>query len=64
MFKTDDIIEQHKILKRVAQLIDEGKLSATANEPLSPINAENILKGHRRMESQKAIGKLTISGWE
>ncbi len=64
MFKTDDLIEQHKILKRVAQLIDEGKLRATANESLSPINAENILEGHRRMESQKAIGKLTISGWE
>lgn len=64
MFQTDDITEQHKILKRVAQLVDEGKLSATANETLSPINAENILEGHRRMESGKAIGKLVISGWE
>ncbi len=64
MFQTDDIIEQHNILKRVAQLVDEGKLTATANDSLSPINAENILEGHRRMESKKAIGKLTISGWE
>lgn len=64
MFKTEDIIEQHNILKRVAGLIDEGKLAATANDSLSPISAENILEGHRRLESGKSIGKLTISGWE
>ncbi|YCM44636.1 zinc-binding alcohol dehydrogenase family protein [Verrucomicrobiaceae bacterium 227] len=63
MFKTDDMIEQHNILKRVAELIDAGKLTATANDNLSPINAENILEGHRRLESGKSIGKLTISGW-
>jgi NADPH2:quinone reductase len=64
MFKTEDLIEQHHILKRVAQLIDEGKLAATANDSLSPISAENILEGHRRLESGKSIGKLTIAGWE
>lgn len=63
MFKTEDIIEQHEILKRVAELIDEGRLIATANDNLSPINAENILEGHCRIESGKTIGKLTISGW-
>ena len=63
MFKTDDIIEQHNILKRVAELIDTGKLTATANDKLSPISADNVLEGHRRLESGKSIGKLTISGW-
>jgi len=64
MFKTDDMIAQHEILKRVAEMIDGGLLAATANDSLSPINAGNILEGHRRMESRTAIGKLTISGWE
>lgn len=64
MFKTDDMIEQHNILKRVAELIDQGKITATANDNLSPISAETILEGHRRMESGKSIGKLTISDWE
>jgi len=64
MFKTDDIIEQHNILNRVANLIDDKKILATANDHLSPINAGNILEGHRRLESGKSIGKLTISGWE
>lgn len=63
MFKTDDLIEQHHILNRLAELVDFGKITATANDSLSPINAENILEGHRRMESESAIGKLTISGW-
>lgn len=64
MFGTYDLIEQHEILKRVANLVDEGKIIATANETLSPINAENILEGHRKLESGSSIGKLVISGWE
>ena len=64
MFGTDDLIEQHEILKRVAKLVDEGKIIATANERLSPINAENILGGHRKLEAGSSIGKLVISGWE
>lgn len=64
MFTTEDIIEQHHMLNRVAELIDAGKLTATANDTLSPINAENILEGHRRLESGRSIGKLVISGWE
>jgi len=64
MFQTEDMILQHEILTRVAGLIDEGKLKATASSNLSPINAENILEGHRRLESGSSIGKLTISGWQ
>lgn len=63
MFTTDDIIEQHHILRRVAELTDAGKLMATANDSLSPICAEAVLEGHRRLESGTTIGKLTISGW-
>lgn len=64
MFQTDDMIEQHRILKRIAGLIDSGKLVPTANDSLSPINAENILEAHRRLESGTTIGKLVLSGWE
>lgn len=64
LFKTEDMIEQHNILTRIAELIDNGQLTATANENLSPINAENILEAHRRSESNKIIGKLTLSDWE
>ena len=64
MYETEDMIEQHHILKRVAELIDQEKIRATANVNLQPISANTILEGHRLMESTKSIGKLTISGWE
>ena len=64
MYQTDDMIEQHHILKKVAKLVDDGKLIATANDSLSPICAANILEGHRRLESGTTIGKIILSGWE
>lgn len=64
MYETEDMIEQHHILKRVAELVDQEKITATANVNLQPISADTILEGHRLMESTKSIGKLTISGWE
>lgn len=64
MYQTDDMIEQHHILSRITELVDDGKLIATANDSLSPINAQNILEGHRRLESGTTIGKLVLSGWE
>ncbi|MEM7698028.1 MAG: zinc-binding alcohol dehydrogenase family protein [Verrucomicrobiota bacterium] len=64
MFETDDILEQRRILTQVAELIDAGKIVVTANDHLSPINTENVLEGHRRLEAGRSIGKLTLSGWE
>ena len=64
MFQTDDMIAQHHILETVAQLVDRGKLIATTNSSMNPINAKNILEGHRRLESGATIGKLVLSGWE
>lgn len=63
MFKTDDMIVQHEILQRVAQLIDAGTLTTTLNQILSPINAENLRKAHAQLESGTTIGKLVLSGW-
>ena len=64
MFQTDDMIAQHHILETVAALVDRGKLIATANSSMTPINAKNILEGHRQLESGTTIGKLVLSGWE
>ncbi len=64
MFQTDDMIAQHHILETVAELVDRGKLIATVNRSMNPINAKNILEGHRRLESGTTIGKLVLSGWE
>lgn len=63
MYQTDDMIEQHHILKQVADLVDDGKLMTTVSDSLSPICAANILEGHRRLESGTTIGKLVLTRW-
>jgi NADPH2:quinone reductase len=58
-----DMIEQHRLLDRVAQWIDAGRVRGTLRETLSPINAANLRAAHRRMESGTMIGKLVVAGW-
>jgi NADPH2:quinone reductase len=62
-FKTADMIEQHRLLGKVAELLDAGKLRGTLKETLSPINAANLRKAHERLESGTMIGKLVLKGW-
>ncbi|HZV99294.1 MAG TPA: zinc-binding alcohol dehydrogenase family protein [Methylophilaceae bacterium] len=64
MFKTPDMIEQHHILERMADLVDKGMLRTTLSETLSPINAANLRKAHAQLESGTTIGKVVLSGWE
>lgn len=61
--KTPDMIEQHKILDRVADLIDAKKIRTTLHTTLSPINGVNLREAHRIIESGKSIGKIALAGW-
>ncbi len=61
--KTPDMIEQHKILDRVADLIDSGKLKTTLHKTLTPINAANLREAHTLIESGKSIGKIALRDW-
>jgi len=63
MFTTADIIRQHEILNRVAQLIDAGELKSALTRTLQPINAANLREAHRLIESGSTIGKIAIAGW-
>jgi NADPH2:quinone reductase len=62
-FKTPDMIEQHRLLARVAELIDAGKIRGTLRETLRPINAANLRAAHAKLESGTMIGKLVVAGW-
>ena len=62
MFQTPDMIEQHKLLSIVADLIDAGTLKNTANESLGALTPESLRKAHALLESGKAIGKITFDG--
>ncbi|WNW12017.1 zinc-binding alcohol dehydrogenase family protein [Pseudomonas sp. DTU_2021_1001937_2_SI_NGA_ILE_001] len=63
MFQTDDMVEQHRLLARVAQLIDDGTLKTTFGEHFGTINAENLRRAHALLESGKAKGKIVLEGF-
>ncbi|WP_325436594.1 zinc-binding alcohol dehydrogenase family protein [Pseudomonas nitroreducens] len=63
MFQTDDMIEQHKLLKRVAGLIDSGVLKTTLGEHFGKIDAANLRRAHALLESNTAKGKIVLEGF-
>jgi NADPH:quinone reductase len=62
-YQTADMIEQHRLLDRVADWIDRGTLKGILRETLHPINAENLKKAHAKLESGTMIGKLVLKDW-
>jgi len=62
-FQTKDMIEQHRLLDRVAALVDGGELRTTHTETIGTINAANLRATHARLESGTTIGKLALAGW-
>jgi len=63
VFQTPDMIEQHKLLTHVAELIDEGKVRTTLDTVLGPITAENLREAHRLIESNRTRGKIVLEGF-
>jgi zinc-binding alcohol dehydrogenase family protein len=63
MFETPDMIEQHHLLNRVAELIDAGTLETTVGEHFGVINAANLRRAHALLESGKAKGKIVLEGF-
>ncbi|HEY6820475.1 MAG TPA: zinc-binding alcohol dehydrogenase family protein [Burkholderiales bacterium] len=62
-YKTPDMVEQHRLLNRVADWVDAKELRTTMKQKLEPINAENLRKAHRQIESRSTIGKIALAGW-
>ena len=63
MYETNDMIEQHNLLNRVAELVDAGTIKTTFNKVLEPINASNLKAAHAEIEGRHAIGKIVLQGW-
>ena len=55
-----DMLSQHRILDQIAKLLDTGKLRCTMTKTLHGINAKNLRKAHRMVETGHMIGKVTI----
>lgn len=63
LHQTPDMIEQSRLLNRVAALVDQGTLKTTLGEHFGRINAANLLKAHRLLESHQSRGKLVLEGF-
>ena len=62
-YQTPDMIEQQKLLDRIADWIDGGRIKGILRETLRPINAANLKKAHAKLETGTMIGKLALKGW-
>jgi zinc-binding alcohol dehydrogenase family protein len=61
LYQTDDVIEQHRLLKEVAALVDAGKIATTLQRYGGPLTATNLATAHRHLESGGAIGKTVLT---
>jgi NADPH2:quinone reductase len=63
LYGTPDMIEQHKLLNRVSELVDGGNIRTTLSEIVGPINAENLKTAHAMVESGRMKGKAVLAGF-
>ena len=63
LFETADMIEQNRLLDRVAELVDAGTLRTTLGEHFGSINAANLRRAHALLESGTAKGKIVLEGF-
>lgn len=63
MFQAADMDQQHVLLERVAELVDQGRIRTTAGKHLGVINAANLKQAHAELESGQAVGKIVLEGF-
>lgn len=63
LFGTPDMIEQHRLLNAVADLVDAGRIETTATETLGRIDAATLRRAHALIESGRTRGKLVLEGF-
>ena len=63
MHETPDMVQQHKLLNEVAEMVDEGLIRTTLGQTGGTITAANLRKAHATIESGRSIGKLVLAGF-
>jgi alcohol dehydrogenase len=63
VFGTPDLIEQHRILDALADLVDRGTVRTTLNERYDAISAASLRRAHAALESGQTIGKIALDGF-
>ena len=63
MFRTPDLLGQHRLLDEMAALVDAGLIRTTVGEHFGSIDAANLKRAHALIESGKARGKIVLEGF-
>jgi len=63
MYETDDMQQQHRLLERLAGLVDEGVIRTTMTRSAGSLSADTLRAAHAEIESGTMIGKLVLSGY-
>ncbi|MEV4507366.1 zinc-binding alcohol dehydrogenase family protein [Dactylosporangium sp. NPDC049525] len=61
LFQTPDMIAQHDLLNRVADLVDAGTVRSTLTTRLSPITAATLTRAHEMVEDGHMVGKVVVA---
>lgn len=64
MFETEDMNEQHNLLNRLSDLLDDGTLISTVNNQGGEMSVETLQVAHELQNSGQAIGKTVLSGFK
>jgi len=62
-FETADMVEQHRILCQVSNLLEDGLLRTTLSHVAGAITAQNLRSAHATIESHRSIGKIVLEGF-
>lgn len=60
VFETEDMIAQHHILNKLAELLDNGTIQSTLKTTLNGLTVSNFKEAHKLLESGTTIGKIAI----
>ena len=63
LFHTADMDAQHRLLREVSALVDDGVLRSTLTQNLGRITANNLRRAHKIIESGQVIGKVALEGF-
>ncbi|MDX2470713.1 MAG: zinc-binding alcohol dehydrogenase family protein [SAR324 cluster bacterium] len=63
LFQTSDMIEQHRALQKLAEMVDAGEIKTTLGNNFGKITAVNLTKAHKVLEEGTAVGKIVLEGF-
>lgn len=63
LHQTADMVVQHDLLEKVAELVDAGRITPVIERDLTPISVETLRQAHELVETGHLAGKVVLHGW-